>query len=579
MANDTNDSGVQQERSLLMQAKAKGRAATLGAYIKLSGPGWLQSAITLGGGSLASSLYLGVLVGTSFLWLQPLAMILGVIMLSAISYVTLSTGERPLRAINKHVNPVLGWGWILATLMANLVWSLPQFSLATAGIRQNLLRGVFGDEGGMDPTTAKQIICFGVAAICVAVVWFHGSGRRGFKLFDVLLKLMVGVIVVCFVGVIVRRSMSPEGMAWGQILSGLVPDFSLFSAPAKDLVPFIEASSVSAFWTKHVVKQQREVVIAAAATAVGINMTFLLPYSMLRRGWDKHFRGLAIFDLATGLFIPFILVTGCVVIVSATQFHTETVPGLLGEVDDDGKPIEAPANLVGRYEKLAGKCAEYGLAREIGEEDMAKLTASAKADRVAEAVKKLSDDDKRLAAMLVKRDTSSLAKSLSPFTGDVFAHYVFGIGVVGMAVSSIIILMLINGYVLCEVFDAPSRGWLHRLGCMMPLVGIMGPFIWGLDGAQTYLAMPTSNIAFVLLPIAYFAFMFLMNQKGLLGDAMPKGPKRLLWNVLMFLAAGILGVGCVWKMWISIQWRGIGLIGAFVVLAVAVHLIRKRKTA
>ena len=27
--------------------------------------------------------------------------------------------------------------------------------------------------------------------------------------------------------------------------------------------------------------------IAAAATAVGINMTFLLPYSMLARGWDN----------------------------------------------------------------------------------------------------------------------------------------------------------------------------------------------------------------------------------------------------------------------------------------------------
>ena len=32
------------------------------------------------------------------------------------------------------------------------------------------------------------------------------------------------------------------------------------------------------------------------AAAVGINMTFLLPYSMLARGWDKDFRGLAVFD-------------------------------------------------------------------------------------------------------------------------------------------------------------------------------------------------------------------------------------------------------------------------------------------
>ena len=77
---------------MIVDAQAKGAGATLGTYIKLSGPGWLQSAITLGGGSLAGSLFLGILGGTSMLWLQLVAIIMGVIMLSAISYITLSTG-------------------------------------------------------------------------------------------------------------------------------------------------------------------------------------------------------------------------------------------------------------------------------------------------------------------------------------------------------------------------------------------------------------------------------------------------------------------------------------------------------
>ena len=120
MENDSNrqtdismNPRIQKDRQLIIESRRKGRGATLGAFFKLSGPGWLQSAITLGGGSLSSSLYLGVLVGFSFLWLQPLAMILGIIMLSAIGYVTLSTGQRPFRAINEHVNPVLGWGWMI----------------------------------------------------------------------------------------------------------------------------------------------------------------------------------------------------------------------------------------------------------------------------------------------------------------------------------------------------------------------------------------------------------------------------------------------------------------------------------
>ena len=129
---------VERDRELLLRARQRGPVATGFAFVRLSGPGWLQSAITLGGGSLAGSLYLGVLAGLTLLWLQPLFMILGSIMLSAIGYVTLSTGERPFRAINQHVNPVLGWSWAAATLMANIVWCLPQFALANSVIEQNL---------------------------------------------------------------------------------------------------------------------------------------------------------------------------------------------------------------------------------------------------------------------------------------------------------------------------------------------------------------------------------------------------------------------------------------------------------
>ena len=69
------------DRRRLQQAQATGLGATLKTYLALSGPGWLQSAITLGGGSLAGSLYLGVIGGYEFMWLQPLMMIMGVIML------------------------------------------------------------------------------------------------------------------------------------------------------------------------------------------------------------------------------------------------------------------------------------------------------------------------------------------------------------------------------------------------------------------------------------------------------------------------------------------------------------------
>ena len=75
----SGDDRLEQERTLISEAQGRGPIATLLTYVKLSGPGWLQSAITLGGGSLGGSLYLGVLVGFSMMWLQPIAMILGVL--------------------------------------------------------------------------------------------------------------------------------------------------------------------------------------------------------------------------------------------------------------------------------------------------------------------------------------------------------------------------------------------------------------------------------------------------------------------------------------------------------------------
>jgi Mn2+/Fe2+ NRAMP family transporter len=560
---------IQKDRELLTNAKAKGPLATLAAYVRLSGPGWLQSAITLGGGSLASSLYLGVLVGFSLLWLQPLAMMLGIVMLSAIAYVALSTGQRPFAAINQHVNPVLGWGWLIATMMANLVWSMPQFALGTAAIQQNLFSNVVGTEAMPQPW-GKVIVASAILIVCVVVVLLYNSGGRGVQLFRIIIKLMVGIIVVCFFGVVVKMTIAGV-LDWSRILRGVVPDFRLLLSPAKTFQPFIAAvdSNYQAFWTNLIVGQQRDVMISAASSAVGINMTFMLPYSMLRRKWTKEFRGLAIFDLATGLFIPFILATGCVVIASASQFHARPAAGFIGEVDENGIAIQPAKNLVGKYKSIAAARVKY----EIGNNAFVDLQDQQK----MKLIDSLPVADKRLAAMLVKRDAFNLAKSLSPLTGDVFAHYVFGIGVVGMAVSSIILLMLINGFVICEIQGVELKGWSYRLGCLVPCIGVLGPFIWTGGKAQFWLAVPTSMFAMVLLPIAYFTFYLLMNQKSLLGDNMPRGTRRAAWNLLMAVAAGLASFGCLWTLWSKFKWIGISLIIAFVALALFVQAIRSAR--
>ena len=557
---------IEKDRQMILDAEKKGRGALFKVFLKLSGPGWLQSGITLGGGSLSSSLYLGVLVGFSFMWLQPFAMILGVIMLSAIAYVTLSTGQRPLRGINEHVSPILGWGWLLASMMANLVWSLPQFALGTAALRQNLLPGVIG-PGVMGEIPGKIIAGVIFLALGLTFTMTYGAGGKGVKVFEILIKTIVSIIVLSFIGVVVKLSVEGK-ILWSEILSGMIPDLSLFVKPTDKIMPHIEKVSESfrPFWTNMIVGQQRDVMISAAATAVGINMTFLLPYSMLRKGWDKYFRGLAIFDLSTGLFIPFILATGCVVIASSSQFHAVPAQGLVAD-EPGGTITEKPAaNLVGPYKGLLKDRLKF----EIGQEEFEKLTT----EQVQAKTEALPWADKRMAAMLVKRDAFNLAETLAPLTGPVVAQYLFGLGVIGMALSAATMLMTINGLCFCELLGRPPRGWTQKIGSLMVSVGALGPFFW--KDAAPYLAVPTSVFAMVLLPIAYFAFFLLMNQKTFLGNNMPQGGKRILWNILMALASGAAAFGSVWSLWSKLQWLGIILLIGFIALCVVVHFVRKK---
>ena len=557
------ESKVEADRQAIVAAQEKGTGATLKIYTKLSGPGWLQGAITLGGGSLAGSLYVGVIGGYEMLWLQPMMMIFGVIMLSAIAYVTLSTGERPFRSINRHVSPVLGWSWAIATLMANMVWAMPQFSLGSAALEQNLLPDIFG--GGSGYLAAALLF-----AIASGILWLYDSGGKGGKFFDILLKGMVAVIVLSFFAVVIKMSISNAGLPWGEILAGFIPDFSLLSQPAAKLQAALDAVGEGGreFWREKILSTQSDRMLAAAGTAVGINMTFLLPYSMLKRGWNKDFRGLASFDLATGLFIPFVLATSCVVIASATQFHGQYDPALLTGVDMTprveklvgGYHAQLDARITSGYS--AAEKASWGALDDDGQ----------KARRATERAE-VPEAEKKIAAMLVSRDAEQLAGSLEKLTGKNFSHVIFGIGVLGMAISTIIILMLINGFTFCEMFNLPMSGRAYRVGSLLPgITGALGfLFLWGDSGARFWLAVPTSVFGFCLLPLAYITFILLMNNKNVLGDNMLRGGKRTAMNIAMGVAFLAASIGAGYAIWNKLQWWGVGIVGALVVLALVIR--------
>jgi len=540
---------LRDEKAILRELEGKPFLSRLGGYLKLSGPGWLQSALTLGGGSLTGSLYLGVLAGFGLLWLQPFAMILGICSLAAIGYVTLLTGQRPFRAINRDINPALGWSWLIASMAANVIWVLPQYSLATAVVQQNLAPNLLGPNSSFGDFNAKLLIVAIIFVFSTAITWSYGSGHWGVRLYERILKLMVAAIVACFLGVVIKLGISEEGLDWGAMLAGFIPDVSTLFTPAAAFRPLLDTldGAAKGYWSGHIVATQRDVLMTAFATAVGINMTFLLPYSMLGRGWGREHRGLAIFDLATGMFIPFFLATTCVVVAAAARFHAVPQPGLVAEATD-GETATAKQK------------SEY---------------AALLSNRPSEAGEP-TDAERQLAAMLVTRDAQALAGSLDRLLGRQVAHVVFGLGVLGMALSTITLLMLVAGFVTCEVLDRPPTGWPLRLGSLFAGTGVLGPFLFVGDAAF-WLAVTMSVLALTLLPIAYLTFLLMMNSSRLLGDERPRGGTRVAINLVLGVSTAVAFFASGWAIVSKVGYGGLGIIvGSFLVLLLIGEGVRRK---
>ena len=513
MADNTK---VNRSREILVAAQEKGPVSTLGAFFQLSGPAWLQSAITLGGASLGSALYLGVLGGTSMLWLNLIAIIVGVIMLSSISYVVLSSGKRPYQAINEYVNPVLGVGWVTATILANMIWVLPQSSLCFDILDNNLLPGFVEDVD-----QHKYVVSVSLFLLATILVYLNLRGGMASTVFDFLIKLMVGMIVVSFVAVVVSLFRQDQ-LNVNEILAGFIPRPDQWFSPVPSVAALLGElpSSAQEYWSNQFISNQRNVMISTTATVVGINMTFLLPYSMLNRGWDRPFRGLANFDLITGLAIPFVIVTSCIVVASSFSFHAKADADFLS--DDPAVVAKSP---------LFDAASKFIVKSVMGKEstDLDQLEP----EQMARIVASVTQEERKLAAMLVKPDTGQLAKSLEPLLGEQRANLVFGLGAFGMGFSTLVILMMINAFAVAELFGVPRSLGTKMLGAVAAgLIGVMWPLFWAGE-SKTWLIILASTFGAILLPIAYIAFFALMNNRALLKDDLLTGTKRWVWNLLM----------------------------------------------
>ncbi|WP_133468073.1 hypothetical protein [Paraglaciecola marina] len=275
-------------------------------YLALSGPGWLQGAMTLGGGSAVTSLTIGALFGYEFLWVQPISMLIGCIMLFALSHQTLNSQCSPFESMKRYVNAPLAWAWAIAAFLSSIIWGFAHYPLSAAMVEEIIVVSTgfsMGDSASLSRNIYLLVLAIGIWAFCAYTAWQYGnqvSNKANSKvnavvIFETGIKWLSGLIILAFAWVVISASLEGK-IAWAAVLAGYIPS----SLP----------NTTEGVTT----------MMAALGSAVGINMTFIYGFTLLHKRWGPSHVELSRYDIGMGLVLPYILVTSLISIAAAGAF-------------------------------------------------------------------------------------------------------------------------------------------------------------------------------------------------------------------------------------------------------------------
>jgi len=665
---------LEEEKRTLEELNRKPFFKRISGFSKLTGPGFLQSAVTLGAGSAGGCLIAGSTFGYRLIWVQPLAMILGMFMFFAIAKQAVAVRRRPYEAMKNELHFAFAFLFGLSALLASVIWHFPQYSLA--GDVANDLAGLVTGATDPIPVWILGAVFLGFA---IFVTWNYGKGIKGIRIYEKMLKMLVWLIVVAFALVVLRT-----GVNWKEFFSGFVPR-----------LPRLPDGSFD--------HEQANLMIALLGAAVGVNMVFLYPYSLMARGWGKQHR-LAYFDLLSAMFIPFILATGLVVVGTSNTLHkrgvvesgnsdgdksvvvnvgtvtgnsnvtvnfdaivsTELPPdvkevscraevackeeakgkpprvlerkdvlitvlwsqgsrvsglgsGVWGQgsgvrdqesgIRDQGSGIRAvagdptpdtrhptpePPNPLPtpgsptpdtrnpkpaprsrlpetRYPKPQTPSplvveSRHALLTDRDKDGVpgpgdtlryeVKIANSGHTSLLSVVFKGIPDRNTHLVPQSVQsrtitRSAVEAARVLAPVVGLTFGRLIFGVGMLAIALSTITVHMLMCAFIISEMFGIDPTGWRYRLLVLTPAIGVFG-VAWKLPFGVAVFA---SSTCVIFLPMAYICFMVLHNKRRFMGEAMPRGGKRILWNAGMALAIAVVSIFAIVKL--SMMYRDV----------------------
>jgi manganese transport protein len=268
-------------------------------HLQLSGPGFMDSALTLGAGTLTAAMLSGAIFGYRTLWLIWVSMGLGLFMMAVMARFTCRGGFRVIQIQNRY------HGWVVGSLMTGLIgtaavaiiFNYGQYSLGT-----HLIESLTPMLGFHFPRKINWIVY--MATTSWLILSYGRRGRKGIALVESFMKLSIGLMLLCF-----GACLLIVGVNWSAFFKGL-------------FIPWLP-SGVAGL----------DLFVATSAAAIGVMDWVLFHYAGLARGWGKKHESQARFDISVGLFLPFVVVNFLVMGVFAATlhkqgFHPETAPEL-----------------------------------------------------------------------------------------------------------------------------------------------------------------------------------------------------------------------------------------------------------
>lgn len=514
------------EATTLEKANAQGGINKVLIFSKISGPGiWLTLA-ALSAGSLIGSLGLGQWLGTEALWVQTSAMLLGMFSLWAISQISLNTQQSLFYLMKNEWNPSLAWWFAGSALVTNFAWCMPQFRFG-AEITGSILFPPLDNKGG------KIGVAF--VLLCLSIFlsfWYERSGLHS-KLFQWILRLILLSLIGCL-GVSVCMLIPGSGLSFSSIFSGFLPDLNNLTNTSPRFEALLsQTGEIRSFWEETLVSRQKELILITFSSTLGVNLLFSLPLLLLGRGWRRDHNQFAKFNLFIGLFIPFILCSSCLTILSAVA-HQKMIHSLSEEVSVNTKYSES--------ETIRNLLKER-IIFEIGEEQFQTLPPF----QQDEKIESLSKPNYILAHLVSQSDIKKWIHYLSD-SGKEPVKYLLGIVVLLISFSTIVILMVLNGHLICEILGKPHKGAPFQTGSLLLAVSSIGPFVW--SDQEAWVADPSYFLSLAIIPYILLSFLLILNSKELLGRQYPQGIKGFSLNLgvcLSFLLLGSCSFYLVWN--------------------------------